>query len=239
MDMNEVVDFGKTIVGGADGPTSVFLAFRLSPAFLAATIIMGLLVAFFGLKLVRVLMTLIGFAAGLGAGLSIAAAAGTDEIVSAVIVLACALVLAALSFFIYRFGVFCTAFAGSISAVGAVAANIGVWIPPVILLVICVVIGILAAIFVEPVIIVVTAFYGGITAGLSIAGAAGLSGFAWAGYAIGAALAIAGAGVQFAMNSKKNGKKERTNAEEIKGKSSVESEVERARMVLDDEDEEE
>ena len=55
---------------------------------------------------------------------------------------------------------------------------------------------------------------------------------------IGAVVALAGMGTQFMMQSRKIGKKEKVFSDEIKGKDSVESEVEKARNILDLDDEE-
>lgn len=237
--MNEVLGFGKNIIG-----TSVFLAFQWNPALLAAAGIAALAVCFFGLKLVRVLSLIVGFAAGAAAGLAISSVARTDGVVTAIIVLAGAVVLAALSFFIYRFGVFCTAFMGSVGAALALQGGGLKDVVPfsgtvfLVLLAVCVVIGILAAIFVEPLVIVVTACSGGVLAGFSIAGLLRLESVVWAEYAIEALLVVIGLVLQFAMHRKRSGKKEHEHpAETEKGKSTVESEVEKARAILDDDDE--
>ena len=97
---------------------------------------------------------------------------------------------------------------------------------------------ILSAIFVEPLVIVVTAVSGGVNAALSIVSLAGLSGNLLITVGIAAVIIIVGMIVQFMMHSRKIGKKEKKQAEIIKEKDSVESEVEKARLILDDFDDE-
>jgi len=241
--MNEVIGFGKTIIGGADGPTSVFIAFKWNPVAFAAALAAGLLICFFGLKLVKVLITLNGLVAGFGVGILVSNAVGTDKIISAIIVFACAVILAALSFFLYRLGIFFMVFVGSVGVLATVTGSVGIGtaftfstIGIIVELAVCAVIGILAAIFVGPVIIVMTAISGGLTAGLSITGLVKIGGPGWIGYIIGAVLAAFGIAVQFAMYLKKTGVKKRAHTDEVKEKSSMESELEKARTVLDDED---
>ena len=88
--MNEVMDMGNTMLNV--GQTMEVLV---------ATIIIGLLISFFGLKLVRVLTTIVGFVLGAGIGLIISNILGWSGITVAIVTLGCAVVLAALSFFLY------------------------------------------------------------------------------------------------------------------------------------------
>ena len=67
----------------------------------------------------------------------------------------------------------------------------------------------------------------------------GISGNIWAGYGISALAALVGIWVQFMMQSRKIGKNERVYAQRMKGQVSRESEVEKARKILEEEDEEE
>lgn len=66
----------------------------------------------------------------------------------------------------------------------------------------------------------------------------GIGGNIWTGYGIGAAAALIGIWVQFMMQSRKIGKNEKVYAERMKGQVSRESEVEKARKILEDEEEE-
>ena len=81
---------------------------------------------------------------------------------------------------------------------------------------------------------------GGLSAGTSIAALIGLNdGNWWISYAISAALALIGIWVQFMMHSRKIGKREKVYARQVREEVSRESEVERARMILEDDEEDE
>ena len=197
--------------------------------------IVGLLICFFGLKLIRLQAALVGFLMGALIGIGVAWTAGISGLTFAIVVFACGAVLAALSFFLYKFGVFCVVFCVCLG-MGVQIADPQSTLPLVIVLAIALILAIVAVIFVEPVIIICTGISGGVTAGISAAAAMGLEGI-WPGYAIGAVAAILGMVVQFMMHSRKVGKKEKIYAEQVKEADSVESEVEKARMVLDDPEE--
>ena len=197
--------------------------------------IVGLLICFFGLKLIRLQAALVGFLMGALIGIGVAWTAGISGLTFAIVVFACGAVLAALSFFLYKFGVFCVVFCVCLG-MGVQIADPQSTLPLVIVLAIALILAIVAVIFVEPVIIICTGISGGVTAGISAAAAMGLEGI-WPGYAIGAVAAILGMVVQFMMHSRKVGKKEKVYAEQVKEADSVESEVEKARMVLDDPEE--
>ena len=92
--MNEVMNIDSTILNGG-----------LPMELLVVIIIVGILISFFGLKLVRVLTTIVGFVLGAGIGLIISNVLGWSGITVAIVTLGCAVVLAALSFFLYRMGV--------------------------------------------------------------------------------------------------------------------------------------
>lgn len=226
--MNEVMDMGNTMLNV--GQTMEVLI---------ATIVVGVLLSLFGLKLVRVLTTIVGLVLGAGVGLIISHLLGWSGLTVAIVTLGCAVVLAALSFFLYRMGVFLTVF---VSVLGICISVMypGTNLMLVIYLAAALVFAILSAIFVEPLVIVVTAVSGGVNAALAIVSLAGLSGNLLITAGIAAVIIIVGMIVQFMMHSRKIGKKEKKQAEIIKEKDSVESEVEKARLILDDfEDEDE
>lgn len=223
--MNEVMDMGNTMLNV--GQTMEVLV---------ATIIVGLLISFFGLKLVRVLTTIVGFVLGAGIGLIISNILGWSGITVAIVTLGCAVVLAALSFFLYRMGVFLmvlvTVFglATTIIFAGNNITNMML----IIFAAVALVVAILSAIFVEPLVIVVTAIWGAVDASLAIVAATGLEGNLLITSGIAVAISIVGMIIQFMMHSRKIGKKEKKQAAIIKEQDSVESEVEKARLVLDD-----
>lgn len=249
MNMDEAMNFGKTIIGGADGPTAVFVAGKINTGLLVGMILAGILFCFFGLKLTRLLAAFYGLLIGVFAGAVIVSVAGTSGTVSVVIILACALILAVLSAFLYRAGVFLLVF----SAVVSIAASLlgTVYGPAVffgtgrsIMIIACaaagtaLILAILAVVYVEPVIIIVTALFGGLSAGPAILNLSGFNTASWMSYVLGGVLAVLGAGVQFMMHSRKVGRKEKIYSDGIKEKDSVESEVEKARAVLDEDEEE-
>lgn len=254
MNMNEIIESGKNMIGGADGPTSIFIAGKTGPEIYIITIVIGLLFCFFGLKLAKLLVVLNGFLLGLVAGIGAAAAVHTEGMVFIVIMLVCGVVAAALTLFFYKFGVFCLVFTGTLApaaaitgltetAFGTVSLSFGIGSREMIIGIAAIVVSLILAAaavrFVEPMIIVITALDGGMSAGLLFIPVIGLAAPGWTGYAVGVLLVIIGMIVQFMMHSRKIGRKEKSYAEEIKEKDSVESEVEKARNVLVDEEEEE
>ena len=244
--MIEVADLGKaiTMVGSADGPTSIFLAGKPDIITAVITVVIGLLICFFGLKIARILAGIVGFVIGAAVGIGVVAAAGIDGIAVPVIILGCAVVLAVLAVVLYRFGIFCMTFLYSLSVGLIVIAGIfssvyfstAFIVVMIVVLVASLVLAILSAIFADPLIIIVTSLWGGMSAGTMLIAAAGLGNIAWAGYVAGIVIALIGMGVQFMMQSRKIGKKEKVYAEEVKEKDSVESEVEKARGILNIDD---
>lgn len=95
---------------------------------------------------------------------------------------------------------------------------------------------IITTIFLDPIIIIISAIAGGFIAGISAAEMAGLDGNILLTVLISLILAIVGLIVQFMMKSREVGKKERIYSKNFREKESMETEVERARMLLDDED---
>ena len=226
-------------IGSLDGPTSVFIAGKLSIGVFAALIIIGVLIGFFGLKLVKVIAAFLGFLIGAGAGAAICTVAGIGGIASVAIILVCAILLAVLSFLVYKLGTFVMIF---ICSIGVLTSVIPVQstVITIVELAVALVFAILAAIFAEPMIIVITGIAGGFLAGPAILDLAGITDPSWLRYVAGAVLAFVGLMVQFMMQSRKIGKKEKIKSEHIKEQVSMENEVEKARMVLDEDlDEEE
>lgn len=236
--MEQVLSSGSSMITEASGNArEIAEQIGAQPTLegLIVTGIVGLLICFFGLKLIRLQAALVGFLMGALIGIGVAWTAGISGLTFAIVVFACGAVLAALSFFLYKFGVFCVVFCVCLG-MGVQIADPQSTLPLVIVLAITLILAIVAVIFVEPVIIICTGISGGVTAGISAAAAMGLEGI-WPGYAIGAVAAILGMVVQFMMHSRKVGKKEKVYAEQVKEADSVESEVEKARMVLDDPEE--
>ena len=212
---------GISAIGSMDGPTSVFLAGKLSVGVFAAVIAIGILIGFFGLKLVKVVAAFLGFLIGAGVGAGICALAGIEGIASVAVILVCAILLAVVSFLVYRLGVFVMIF---ICSMGVLAAVIPAQssVITIVELAVALVLAILAAIFAEPMIIVITGIAGGFLAGPAILDLAGITDPSWLKYAAGAVLAFVGLMIQFMMQSSKIGKKERIKSEHIKEQVSME-----------------
>ncbi|MGN1167877.1 MAG: hypothetical protein ACI4S2_15770 [Lachnospiraceae bacterium] len=228
---------GKEIgtIGGADGPTSVIIAGKIGQTSMIILIVIGLLLCFLGLKVMKALVTLVGFCVGAGIGVGIGQTAGFSGLTNILVIFGCAIVLAAISYFVYRLGIFITAFI-IISAVAFTIIDLNMNLQILIALGVALVLAILSMIFMEPAVILLTALSGGLFAGSSIVQLTGLSDSMIIKYGIGLILAVIGAMVQFMMHSRKVGKKEKLYSKKIKEKDSMESEVEKARMLLDEED---
>ena len=101
------------------------------------------------------------------------------------------------------------------------------------------VIAILTVIFAEFLVIFVTGIVGGVEAGMALPFLLGMTKIGWIGYVMSAAIAVIGITVQTMMQSRKIGKREKIFSKKIKEEVSMESEVEKARMLLEDGDVEE
>lgn len=193
---------------------------------------LGILLCFFGLKLVRLWSALLGLAAGVAAG-SVAAYYVTAELgLSAIIGLAAGVILAVLFAVLKRAGMFL------ISLVLAGAVSMGLLQPKALVFyivcgVIALAVGLLTIKLAVPVVMIVTAVYGGISAGWA---AVSLFHFQeWIGLTAGGVLAAAGILIQFSMESGRRKKQNLRRAAEIREQNSTENEVDRARSILDEE----
>ena len=90
-----------TVIGGADGPTSVFVAGEVGQVAIVVSVVIGLLLCFFGLKVMKILVTLVGFIVGAGIGVGINEAAGITGLTSLLVIFGAAILLAVLSYFLY------------------------------------------------------------------------------------------------------------------------------------------
>lgn len=240
--MDHLQNIAELIAGNAssDGPIAVFAAGRLGEISMStriASIVIGLVLCLLGLKLIKVISALVGLCTGAAAGAIINSIVGITGFTRIIIIFACAVILAVLVFFLHRVGIFLITFMASISAaftfVGTndriyVIAGVGA----------AIVLSVAAMIFAEQGAIIITSVIGGFSAGTGIASAAGLTGNMFIGLGIAGALAVIGMIVQFVMYSKKSGKAERTHIKRVKKKDTMESEVEKARMLLDGDEEE-
>lgn len=196
-------------------------------------IVVGALLALFGLKLSKLFTVIFGFGVGAAIGFAITQIVHPAEMTGLIILFGCAIFVAVMALFLRKLGVFLTVFVASMLI--AVMANMpqSVLIMGIYALV-SLVLAILAAIFTEPLMIVVTAFAGGISVGTAVVMLADLPYAGIVRLIIGVVVAAIGIVVQFMMQSRKVGKREKRFSQKVKETDSVESEVEKARMILDD-----
>lgn len=199
---------------------------------LIVTTVVGILLSMFGLKLIRLWSALLGLTAGAGIGFAVTELAGLEPMIVIGATIGGGIVLAFLSGFFYRFGIFLLALlAGTYIAI--LFVNPQDWIFLGVCLAIGLVIALLALKFVEPIMIVVTSIIGGVLAGDAIATLAELDNPIFR-YGIMVLIAIVGGMIQFTLESGKRKKKNLKKAAEIREQNSTENEVEKARAMFDD-----
>ncbi len=224
-----------SVFNSADGPTSIFVAGKTPEIMgvLIAIVVVGVIISLFGLKLVRVLSAMMGLGSGAVIGAVIGTVAGLDTTKMVAAIAVCGVVLCIMCAVLRKFGIFVMTFLGSWGTfVTLLEAR------SVIVLGICaavaLVIAILTVIFAEFLVIFVTGIVGGVEAGMALPFLCGMTKIGWIGYVMSAAIAVIGIAVQTMMQSRKIGKKEKIFSKKIKEQVSMESEVEKARMLLDD-----
>jgi len=222
-----------SVIGSADGPTAVFLAGVVNTQMLVVSIVAGLILCIFGLRLMRLLSAIIGGMLGAGIGAVIVALAGLEGPVSLAVILGAGLVFAVVSFFVKRVGAFLSVLCYVSGALLAVIPG-----DSVIILIVsgvaAIILAVLAAIYLEPLVVVVSSIAGGLLAGPAIASLVGMGDKIWIGLVIALVLAIAGVPVQLLMQSNKIKDSEKKHSQKVKEKDSRESDVEKARNILDD-----
>ena len=229
-----------SVFNSADGPTSIFVAGKTPEIMgvLIAIAVVGVIISLFGLKLVRVLSAMMGLGTGAVIGAVIGTVAGLDTTKMVATIAVCGVVLCIMCAVLRKFGIFVMTFFGAWGTfVTLVEAR------SVIVLGICaavaLVIAVLTVIFAEFLVIFVTGIVGGVQAGMVLPFLLGMTKISWIGYVMSAAIAVIGITVQTMMQSRKIGKREKIFSKKIKEQVSMESEVEKARMLLDDGDVEE
>lgn len=195
-------------------------------------IVLGLVICFFGLKLIRVLAAITGIFVGiiLGAVFSWIFALQGGAFLGAMAV--GAVLFACFGAIIRRVGGFL--FIGALTT-GAMELLLMPQSLPFHL--ICVGVGlvlaIITAILMDPLLIVISSIWGGVMAGHAAFELAGVDVNVLVVYGACAALAVLGMIVQFMMKSREVGRKEKRFSQSVKEEKSVETEVEKARMLLD------
>lgn len=229
------------ILGGMDGPTSVFLAgtSQMAIVIFGVMIAVGIIVCFFGLKLLRVLAAFAGFAVGACIGMALTLGMGLTGMAVPVVCLVCALVLAVLCAAVRRFGAFVLALINTMGIMSVILWP-RTWVLAAVCAAAALLMAVMAVLKTEAVVVVVTGISGGLSVGMSAAFLIGLDTKSWwISYVISAVLALIGMWIQFMMQSRKIGKKEKVYSRKIREEVSRESEVERARQILEEDEESE
>lgn len=231
MNMDSVIN----VLKASDGPTSIFAAAKTPEmkGVMIAAVVIGVIIALFGLKIVRVLAALYGAAVGAAIGAIVGMVIGLDATKMMIAAAAGGIVLCILCAVFRKFGIFILTFIGAFSTFAVLLET-----KSLIILGICaavaLVIAILTVIFAEFLVIFVTGIVGGVEAGMALPFVLGMTKISWIGYVLSVAIAVIGIVVQTMMQSRKIGKKEKIFSKKIKEQVSMESEVEKARMLLDD-----
>lgn len=201
------------------------------PAVVAAAL--GLVICFFGLKLIRILAAITGVCLGAGAGLALSFAFGLQEAAVLAAAAVGAVLFACLGAILRRVGGFLFIWVLTAGALEWILMP-GTLSFHLICLGVGLVLAVIAAILMDPIIIVFSSIGGGIMSGVAVSALTGLDLNILITYGACAVLAILGMVVQFMMKSREVGKKEKRFSEAVKEEKSVETEVEKARMLLDD-----
>ena len=225
-----------SVIGGADGPTSIFLAGVVNMQILVGMIVIGLILCIFGLKLMRILSAVVGLVIGAGVGAAVVTLLQLEGTVSLVVILGCAIVMALLSFFLRRVGAFLSVLCYMFGGLMAVLPKDKVLFL-IIAAVVALVLAVVAAIYMEPLVVTVSSIAGGLMVGPAIISLIGMDDKMWIGYIIAVILAGLGLLVQLLMQSGRIKKNEKMHSQKVKEEDSRESDVEKARMILEEDDE--
>lgn len=202
-----------------------------------AVIVLAALTCFFGVKIFRIWMALIGFLTGCVIGFYIPVNALQLSVgVGLIAGLIVGIVLAVISAKIYVISVMFASWLFSATAM-VVILQPKTWL----WMLVCAGIGIIPALislkFAEPMVIIATGMFGGITVAAKGAELLGFSEqiIVWI---VGLVAACFGIMVQFILEGRKQGKKEVAAAKHIRSEKSIENEIEAARSLFSDDEEE-
>lgn len=226
------------VITRIDQITGTGMLFLQNMTVLIITIVIGLTVGLLGLKLVRVWAAFMGFLLGAAAGGGIAAAAKLPEMASVGVMLGAALLMAVLACIFYKVGIF---FYMIFLVTGLCVLITRMSTLPVlgISLVLGLVVAVVTVKVFDPLVIIVTSISGGFMAGSAVVSMVGLGENLIAVIAVPLVMIILCMAVQFIMRSRQVGRKQEEKADEKKQQISRETEVEKARMLLDDDLDEE
>ena len=230
-EMMNMLDMLKDMDGSADAILEGASQIVMGAA--VVTIVIGLVIAIFGLKIVRVLAALIGLVLGAGIGIAAGVVAGLNGTAMIGVTAGGALILCILAAVLKKFGVFLVTFFYSMGTMSLLIRSTNL-IVIIICLAVSIILAVLAVLFTDLIVILITGITGGTEAGMALPVLFGMSNTVWIGYALSAAFAVIGWMIQTMMHSRKVGKKEKIYSRKVRDQESMESEVEKARMVLDE-----
>lgn len=224
--MNELITRIEQIAGTG----SAFIGNMTS---LIITIVIGVLIGFFGLKLARVWAAFVGFLLGTAVGIGIVHVAGLAGMASVGVILGSALVFAVLTCVFLKVGIF---FFIILAVSGLCTSAVHARSLPVLILSLLlgiVVAGISLKMF-DPLVIIVTSISGGTAIASSVLAITGMDSNTAAAIAVPLVLTLVCAAVQFVMRSRQLGRSQVEKADEKRQEISRENEVEQARSLLED-----
>ena len=223
----------EEVVTRIDQITGTGMFFLHNMTVLIITIVIGLLIGLFGLKLVRVWAAFMGFLLGAAAGGGIAGAAHLSEIASVGVMLGGALLMAVLACIFYKVGIF---FYMIFLVTGLCVLITRMSTLPVlgISLALGLVIAIVAVKVFDPLVIIVTSISGGFLAGSAAVSMVGLNDNIIAVIVIPLVAIVLCMCTQFIMRSRQVGRRQEEKADEKRQQISRETEVEKARKLLEE-----
>ncbi|MDE6957668.1 MAG: TMEM198/TM7SF3 family protein [Lachnospiraceae bacterium] len=228
--------------------TDIISTFQLpegnTQAILIGTLIFAIITCFLGLKMYRVWLAVGGLLLGAVIGLVGASIYHVTSWAALGAALVCGAIAALIAYKLYKAGVFLFCWGAGTSLAAMLLASViaNELVSGGISLAVGLVFGIIGVIYSEPIIIIVTGLQGGF--GIALAGGELLALSEKQGLLIllaGVVLSIVGIMVQFAIEGRRRGKLALEQAHSIKKEASVENEVEAARTMIidldnDDED---
>lgn len=200
-----------------------------------ASIVTGVLIGIFGLKLVRLISGLTGFLIGAVIGGIVAAVLGLTDMMVLAAILVGGVLFAVGGFLLRKVGMFIWVFVSVTSVIGTVAYQLGT-IGVIAGAVVGLILAVLTVIFFEPLIIISTSIVGARSLSTGILLLVGMESNLIMNIIAFVVVLIVCVMVQFAMHSRKIQKKEEGQAREMRDADSREKEIEMARMFLDDDD---
>lgn len=208
---------------------------QISMVSLVISLIIGATICFFGLKLVKLWSGLAGLFVGAVVGTVACILLGLAGISVLLIILFASLLMMVLCVMFRRFGMFWVCLFAGIS-VGSVVLYINPLAGMVVSLGGGVIAAIVGAIAKDPIVIIMTSLQGGIIAGTAVFKLISMENV-WIGIVASIVISIIGMVIQFMTKSREIGKSEKVRAKKVKQEKSMEAEVEAARNLIDDEEE--